>query len=256
MCYSPNCSGIRPPLAEAAQDEELSATLRGARNMAAVCMIPQQKRILEHPPAFFFSSDAVAEAFNPFRSSSGLPLLSPTANASRLEPVDIPEGWLCFYSFGLSIGELRLMFGCDGTRPPCFQGGAWDWWLQPRESRWVSQMGTPGYVLLSLDGFYGYSTWARQTEEIALRCDPTLRRPSERLLCEAFFVSWILNGWGESSDGFYWPWCKYFRHWGHSTASNGERVWVALSYEGAEIGSVDDNCSTDPYLGTALYRKL
>jgi hypothetical protein len=224
--------------------------------MAAVCMVPQKARVLEGRPAILFHPATVAEAFNPFRTTAGLPLLHAPTDSPNWPPRDVPDGWLCLYSFGLSIYELRQMFGCADTRPPRFQGGIWDWWLQPKEATWVKRQGESGYRLLSLDGLYGYSTWREQEQKIASQGDPAVSRASERLLCEAYFASWLVNGWTRSSDGIFWPWCKYFRHWGKSIGANGERVWTALSYEGIEIGSAAENCSTDPFLRTAICRDL
>lgn len=221
--------------------------------MAAVCMLPQQVRPSEQPSIRFLSASNVAGALNPFRLASGLQELSVATTPKQQEPtIEITDGWLCFYSFGQSIANLRKMFGCDPKCPPCFQGSIWDWWLQPKEASWVRERGAPGYKLLSLSGVCGYTSWPEQT----LRIKHPLKRAQERLLCEAFFASWIMNRWSQETTEFSWPWSRYFRHWGESLTSGGERVWVALSYDGIEIGSTDCNTRTDPYLQAAVYQDL
>jgi hypothetical protein len=215
-------------------------------------MLPTQSRSTEGRAVFMLDPAAIADAFNPFRAASGLPMLHPPADLVNWSGAQIHERWVGLYSYGLSIYELRQMFGHTDKGRPRFQGGIWDWWLQPRESTWVTRKGRARYCSLSLDGYYGYSTWNEQNEKISSVWGPAAVRASERLLCEAYFASWLVNNWSQSSDGFFWPWCKYSRHWGRSTATNGGRVWAALSYEGIEIGSTAENCKIDPFLRAAI----
>jgi|GEM_PF-4914363 len=222
--------------------------------MASACPVQETLPLPESERLSVFEPGTVADVLNPFRIRAGLSALVPEQERCPIEPDRVPRGWMCTYSFGISLWEMRRMFGCNVNGQPSFVGSPWDWWLQPEEATWASKrpFAKGQFCLVSSQGHFGSLSWAMQGQAIERILGSKFHRVPEAVYCEAFCATWLIQSVRRIGGPSIRPWSRYFRHWGNSLTSRGERVWIGLSRKGIEVGSCPTTNNSDPYLQVAL----
>lgn len=152
----------------------------------------------------FFTPEAVAEVFNPYREnlSESLPPLEPPNQsmvpytAKTLRQRAIGKDWLLLYSYGLSLAELCLMFVDGGRQPrfcPCCDK---KWWMLDHR-RWAQRRGIPGYYLINLcyrQERFSNLAFDLQNWKLISEYGLKYERAPLSLLAEAYFAAKLLTG--------------------------------------------------------------
>lgn len=161
-----------------------------------------------------FEPEKVAQVFNYLRREPLRPLSPPRQSlvpftAKTLRGLAIGGQWLLFYSYGLSLAELYLMFGATDNQRlsfcPC--ANCEPQWLNDKK-KWANQRGASGYYLLHLTAKFLNLSYDSQNEKIVKQLGPDSERAPITLLTEAYFAAKLLTGqnlfdqlqWGEIYD--------------------------------------------------------
>ena len=164
----------------------------------------------------FFSAEMVADVFNPYRHQEFelSPLVPPiqtivphTPSALRHLARASDQNWLLFYSYGLCLADLYLMFGEQKNDEPSFcpcapcnkYSGLWLY------NEWARKSVEPGYYFLDTESRAHNLPYHEQNDAIAKLGRGELERAPTSLIAEAFFAAHLITGenlfrffqWGE-----------------------------------------------------------